>query len=106
MIGASGPKPPIPSWTIVPGAIATSVTWLPQALLTVPMSMPWSSVQAFGASTRESGLSGKTRPAVLVEPAPGRRSLPLAACLTAACRAAAVRRPTAPLAGSSPWAIW
>ncbi len=40
MTGAAGPKPSIPSWTIVPGAIATSVTCGPQALLTVPMSIP------------------------------------------------------------------
>ena len=37
------------------------MTFGPQALLTVPMSIPWSSVQSFGGSTRLSGLSGNTQ---------------------------------------------
>ena len=64
MTGASGPKPSIPSWTIVPGAIATSITCEPQALFDGAdvdplVERPGRS----GASTRESGLSGNTRPA-------------------------------------------
>ena len=58
MIGASGPNPEIPSCTIVPEVIATSTTSGPQALLTVPMSMPWSSVQWLGESTRVIGSAG------------------------------------------------
>jgi len=38
--GAAGPKPSIPSCTIVPEVIATSTTLEPQALPTVLMSMP------------------------------------------------------------------
>ena len=90
----------------MPGAIATSITCGPQALLTVLMSIPWSSVQLLGPSTRDSGLSGNTSPPVLVveppEPAPPATWELLAACWTALNRVAAVRLPTVPLAGASP----
>src|ERR1700755_2066289 len=104
MIGASGPKPSIPSWTIVPGAIATSVTCDPQALLTVPMSIPWSSVQALGGSTRLSGLSGNTRAPDAGEETETGEGFGTASQL--ASRAGAVGLPTAPLAGARRLARW
>ena len=68
MIGAYGPNPLIPSCTIVPDVIATSTAFEPQALPTVPMSIPWSSDQSLGGSTRLSGDSGNTSPLVVEEP--------------------------------------
>src|SRR5437588_10074936 len=110
MIGAYGPNPLIPSCTIVPEAIATSVTWAPQALLTVPMSMPWSSVQALAGSTRESGLSGKTiePEGAVVDAGAGTAWRPpsLAAARTAYSSVAAVLRPTVPLGGLRRLATW
>src|SRR5436305_7738261 len=94
--GASGPKPSIPSWTIVPEAIATSIAREPHSP-PIEISIPWSSDQVLGGDTRLSGRSGNT--SVFVEvvglaPPEERRTPLLAACLTADWMAAAVRRPT------------
>src|SRR5579864_7370883 len=114
--GAEGPNPLIPSCTIVPAAMATSTTFEPHALRTVPMSIPWSRVQSLDGRTRLSGSSGNTRELVAVEagiefsaPAPplvSSRALPRAACLTAASSAWAVRGPTEPLTGRRLWVAW
>src|SRR5205085_1381651 len=107
MIGAYGPNPLIPSWTILPDAIATSTTLEPQALPTVPMSMPWSSDQLLGLSTLFSGSNGNTMPLALVAPpVDSRIAPPLALCFTSASSAAAVLGPTVPLGGLSAWAFW
>src|SRR5438477_942975 len=107
MIGEYGPNPLIPSWTIFPGAIATSTTLDPHALPTVPMSMPWSSDHALGASTSFSGLSGKTRPLEVGDPpVDSRIAPPFALCLTSARSAAAVLGPTVPLGGLRACAVW
>src|ERR1035437_1008112 len=114
-IGAYGPNPLIPSCTIVPDVTATSVTCEPQALLTVPISTPWSSFQLLGSSTREEGCSGKTQadeepvgvpPATPTTPPP--RFAPpepataarVATVWTAVRRIEAVFGPTMPLACS------
>src|SRR5438045_891377 len=98
----------MPSCTIVPGAMATSVTLEPQAWPTVAMSIPWSSVHWLGGTTRDNGVSGNTRSLLLVGPGAGVlvTPLPLAARCTADRRAAAVRLPTVPLGGLSPLALW
>src|SRR5437868_14865962 len=102
MIGAYGPNPLIPSWTILPDALATSTTFEPQALPTVPMSMPWSSDQLLGPRTLLRGSIGNTRPLELGgPPVDFRIAPPLALCLTSASSEAAVRGPTVPLGGLS-----
>src|SRR5437588_1809205 len=107
MIGAYGPKPSIPSFTTVPDVIATSTTFVPQALPTVPMSIPWSSDHALGLSTRLSGLSGKTIPLAVVEPPVDLRiAPPFALWRTSASRVAAVFGPTVPLGGRKAWSFW
>src|SRR5437763_15515086 len=111
MTGAYGPKPSMPSCTIVPEVIATSTTWRPQAAPSVGTSTPWSSDQVLGPRTRLSGLSGNAQPLPVVpegDPPPEERFIPppLAASLTAASNLAAVRGPTVPLAGCRPYACW
>jgi hypothetical protein len=59
-----------------------------------------------GGDTRLSGFSGNTSPLVDV-PMPGDFATPdFAADLTAASSAAAVLRPTTPVAGERWWASW
>src|SRR5450755_441806 len=104
--GASGPKPSIPSCTIVPAVIATSVTCEPQSALTVGMSTPWSRLQSLEGCTVERGRSGNTNefdaPAVGALGVLSTPSFP--GFLTAASSFAAVRRPTLPLAGQRRYA--
>src|SRR6478736_4857719 len=100
MIGASGPKPEIPSCTIVPEVTATSTTFGPQALLTVPMSIPWSIVQWLGVSTRDVGVSGNTQPPAVSAGTPTAGAGSAVVVLrTIVSSIAAVLRPTAPLTG-------
>ena len=98
----------MPSCTIVPDVIATSITFAPQALFTVPMSTPWSSVQALGERTREIGSSGNTHEPVPAGDCPGASSTPdpFAVFLTAASRVWAVSRPTTPVTGARLSAVW
>jgi hypothetical protein len=91
----------------VPEVTATSTTFDPHALLTVPMSTPWSSDQALGGSTRLSGRSGNTQPlAVVAPPLDLSTPPPRAARLTAVCSATAVLRPTLPVIGRRPLVVW
>ena len=60
--GASGPKPEIPSCTMVPLVIATSWTCEPHALACVEMSTPWSSLQVPAGRISDTGRSGNTQP--------------------------------------------
>src|SRR5437868_7082662 len=96
----------MPSCTIVPEVIATSVTSAPHPLPTVPMSMPWSSVQALIGSTREIGASGNAHPDVVEVVLGSEAPDPVAIAVTWARSAAAVRLPTVPLAGTSALARW
>jgi hypothetical protein len=82
----------MPSATIVPEPIATSMTREPQALFTVPMSTPWSSVQVSGGSTCSIGRSGNTNVVLLVD-------LTVVPLVTQARRVRAVRMPATPVTG-------
>src|ERR1700694_2784739 len=94
----------MPSWTIVPEVTATSTTVDPQALLIVPMSTPWSRDHPLGPRTRLIGCIGNTQ-AELADVGGAFTAYGLS-FLAAARRLAAVRRPTAPLAGESALASW
>ena len=70
-MGACDPKPPMPSWTIVPSSTATSTTREPHCPPMVGMSTPWSSLHQLGGATREVGRSGNTQPVMSVDGAGG-----------------------------------
>ena len=89
----------------MPVVIATSITREPQALPTVPMSTPWSSVQDDGDSTRELGRSGNTHPDV--EGAGSELARPTVFPAPTQFRSVvAVRTPTVPLGGLRRAARW
>src|SRR5438270_11826643 len=100
----------MPSWTIVPEAIATSTACEPQAFPAMPMSMPWSSVHDLGASTRDRGCRGKTSDAdeddVVVGAGAVGTAPSWAAARTAESSVLAVLRPTVPLGGLRRLAVW
>ena len=73
------------------------MTCAPQALLTVPMSMPWSRVQSLGGSTLDRGVSGNTSP--LGPPDEPGTAVVLVTLCTTASSIDEVRSPTVPLAG-------
>src|SRR6516225_1452389 len=106
--GAAGPNPSIPSCTIVPEVIATSTALAPQPLLSIAMSIPWSSVQELDGITMETGWSGNTQPLVPASDRPGVSTTPepFAVFLTAASSVAAVTWPTTPVTGERFWAVW
>src|SRR5436190_8757247 len=60
-MGAAGPKPPMPSCTMVPSVTASSTALEPQAPPRVATSTPWSSDQELG-DTATPGRKGKTQP--------------------------------------------
>src|SRR5436190_7840283 len=60
--GAAGPKPPMPSCTIVPLVMATSTARPPQAPPAVAMSTPSSRLHSDGGTAIDGGWMGKTRP--------------------------------------------
>src|SRR5260370_42300821 len=113
MIGAYGPNPSMPSWTIVPEVIATSTACRPQAAPEVGISTPWSSDHVSVPRTTLIGLIGNTQALLLGllpdpdgGPPPEVTPLPLAAAPTTDSSLAAVRGPTVPLGALRLKACW